>query len=292
MKRTWLLFDVSNLCWRAFHTRKGLSYKGKDTGVVYGFLSDIAHLMEIHATGNVAFCFDHGKPIRKEMYEEYKANREEKTPEELAEYVKVKKQINDLKKKHLPRLGFKNLFYQKGYEGDDFIASAVACLPKKDEALIVSTDQDYYQLLSKRVSIWNPVKKVCITAQSFYEEKGIKPEEWIKVMTLAGCSSDNIKGVIGIAEKTAIRYLSGGFPKGHRVHTMVKLAHMTGVLKQVHSLVRLPLKGCKTVKFREDRVSQTAWRNLATKLGMNSIAGRVPGLITGFGFKPKKFKGK
>lgn len=290
MARIWLVVDVSNLAWRAFHTFKGMNFGGYGTGIVYGLFRDIRSLMDLHATSRIAFCFDHGSSRRKTISENYKLARHSKelTEEELEAYNDLKRQVNDMRTKHLKRLGFQNIFYQAGYEGDDMIASVVHNLPKEDEAVVVSTDKDLYQLLSKRVCIWHPIKKECITSELFTEQWGISPRRWADVKALAGCPSDGVVGIKGIGEKFAAAYIRGEHKKGSRISKMV---HANKEVYQFNrQLVKLPLEGTKVLKCVEDDVKPKAWKNLAEELGMKSIAGRVPGLVNGFGLKPRKVK--
>lgn len=288
-KKVWLVCDVANLAWRAFHTFKGMSHGGSQTGVTYGLLRDFIQLMDLHATRHIAFCFSHGTSIRKQMHAGYKLH----TPKEEENYQQnkeafddIRKQIERMKTKHLPKLGLKNIFYQDGYEGDDMIAVVCRCIPNKDEALIVSTDEDMLQLLNSQVSIWHPIKKECITVETFTQKWGIIPARWADVKALAGCKSDKVKGIKGIGEITAAKYIRGELVKGSNAYNLIQQGK--DIYKANKKLVKLPLEGAKDVELQEDEIRQKAWKGLTEKLGMRSIANRVPGMVNGFGLRPKK----
>ncbi len=160
---SYLFLDVSNLAYRAFHTTGMLSHEGIKTGVLFGIFRDVLTLAErfgIHPD-RVAFFFDARSRRRREVYADYKINR--KIPEsEDAKQARMELyfQLDMLHMRHLPEIGYRNIFHAEGYEADDLIASACEDLGASDEAVVVSTDQDLFQLLQEgRVTIWNPVKK-------------------------------------------------------------------------------------------------------------------------------------
>lgn len=289
-KNVWLVVDVSNLCWRAFHTTGKLSHAGVATGVTFGFLKGVRDLMALHSTNRIAFCFDRGVPKRKLVYGNYKKKRHEKplTDEEKEAYAALKAQMELLRKDYLPRLGFKNVFSSKGYEGDDVIASVVKNLPPGDEAVIVSSDKDMYQLLTDKVCVWHPVKKEAITKKSFMKEWQLAPRWWSHVKAIAGCDSDGVIGIRGVGEKTAAKFIRSEIPEDHKISNTIK-ANNRLYLDNL-ALVRLPYEGCPAFKLMKDKVKPKAWKMLTKKLGMKSIVGRVPGMVDGFGLRPQKLR--
>lgn len=270
-----LLIDVSYLAYRAyFGGMSKLSYEAIPTGVTYGVLREILFLMERFDTKRIAFCFDHGKPDRKMIYPSYKENRSEGTKEDQAAKEAVRKQVNMLRKEYLSMVGFQNILYQKGFEADDVIAKVIQDRPKR-EFIIVSSDQDLYQLLGKYVRIYLPSKKSIVTEESFRKEFGCGPQTWIQVKAMAGCSTDNVKGIPGIGPKTAIKFITGELTKGKAFD---KIIHGSSITKRNINLVSLPYPGIESFSLRKDDVSPERWRSLIDRLGFASLAGSLPGI--------------
>jgi len=270
---TWLLLDCNYLCFRAFHSMRDLAFDGKATGVAFGFFSELLRLRESFQSPRFILCFDHGKNKRKAIYPKYKANRQEgKTEEELQEYREVQGQIEELKQNLLPELGFANIIYQDGYEADDMVAVAsehVTFNLKHSKAIIVTADEDFYQLLGNRVSLWNPNKKQIYTVNCFRDEWHIEPTQWADVKAIAGCSGDNVDGTEGVGEKTAAKFIRGQL--NPKTKTYSKIVCNNDLWKRNLKLVRLPLAGVKKFSFKKDRVDRRAWRRVMSRLGMISI---------------------
>lgn len=271
MNRTWLVLDCNYLCHRAKHTFKELSFNGSVTGAIYGVLKDILYFRKEFSTPYIVFCWDYGKSMRKGISETYKAHRKKELNEEDLLYEKAfRKQMNLLREKYLPAIGYKNIFYQEGYEADDIIASVCNNLPKGDEAVIVSADHDLYQLINKNVCVFHPQRQIIVSVDLFEKEYEISPKEWTKVKAIAGCSSDNIIGIQGVGEKTAIKYLNNKVKPSSKVYQ--KLTEQAEeMLKKNLPLVELPLKGTKIFKLKKDRLSKEGWHKVIRKLGIKSL---------------------
>lgn len=292
--KVWLIIDCHFMFWRSFHTFGGLSHAGEGTGVTYGFLRDLQVLMHEHDTEDVVFCFEGGgKSKRKEMHPAYKAARHSKplTEEQKAAFGDMKKQIKKVRVDILPALGYRNVHSHPGYEADDVIASVVKrSMGGRDQAVIVSADHDLYQLLSPRVGMWNPTKKVYYTDKAFEKEFGIKPEMWYKVKAIAGCSTDDVPGIKGVGEKTAARFVYEQpiLPSLRKV----SLKNYSAIVEWINNgryrdnikLVRLPFDGCPTFNLHHDRVDKKAWDRITKEMGMASLKGRAPGSAGGFGY--------
>jgi DNA polymerase-1 len=275
MNSTWLILDCNYLCHRARYAFGGLSHNGSATGVVYGFLKDIDSLKQKFGTSKVVFCWDFGKGLRKKIDLDYKANRKsegkEPSPEEILELAEFKIQVSRLRKEYLKDIGYRNVFYQKGYEADDIIASVCKNLPEDDEAIIISADHDLYQLLSSKVSMYHPQKRKMVTKKSFQKEHEVSVKQWPMVKAIAGCSSDNIKGVMGVGEKTAIKYLRGELKKELKTFQDIADNEKNGTIKRNLLLVHLPLSGTKTFSLKEDNLSKSGWRKVTESLGLKSL---------------------
>lgn len=293
MSRTWLICDMGFLAYRAFHVFNGLRHGAAGTGVVFGVLKDVQTLMEQHATRNACFCFDHGKGLREQRTASYKAHRRDKklTDEEVAAYTDMRAQVKKLRREYLPRLGFKNVFAQKGYEADDVIAAVVNNLPAGDDAVVVSADKDLYQLLSDKVCLWNPTTKVCTTRERFQAEWGVVPWQWPLVKAVAGCPTDGVVGLAGVGEKGAASYAAGTLKDGTK-KDKINAFILSDKYKENLDLVTLPYPGVTGFVPEPDEVSPREWRKLADELGMQSIREHAPGARGGFGFKTVKGKEK
>ena len=228
-------------------------------------------------TTNFVFCWDSKTNIRQEIYPAYKQTRrdKEKTDEELAYDIEFRRQIKKLRRVYLPLIGCSNIFCQKGYESDDIIASL--CLNEFDgySIIIISADHDMYQCLSPVVSMYNPQQKKMMTVQKFERQYGIKPHQWVRVKCLAGCTSDNITGIAGIGEKTAIKYLTHQLKETTKAYQKIESCYNM-VIKHNTKFVQLPFKGTKTFKIKENNYNDAGWIAVCKKLGLKSIEKRNP----------------
>lgn len=139
-----------------------------------------------------------GKHFRHELYAEYKANRPP-APEGLKQQFEPTKTM-------LTRLGIR-VEVSENAEADDYIASLAKAYSKERPVVIIGMDKDLKQCLNENVVMWDPASKEekIVTMQSFTEETGLQPGQWPDVQALIGDSADNIPGVKGIGEKTAIK---------------------------------------------------------------------------------------
>ncbi len=277
MNETWLVLDVNYLMNRAFYAVGSLSHGGDATGALFGFFRDIIQLRDLFSPDGFAFCFDKGVSKRRDSYPEYKRNRKEKPKkmdeDEWQEFKEargeLKGQIVRLREDLLPKIGFRNVLAQKGYEADDLIASVCLYSLKGRKGIIVSSDEDMYQLLTERVTIWNPRKNGMVTAASFEEEWGIRPDRWRHVKAMAGCSSDNVEGIKGIGEKTAARWQLDKLKPGSKAFERILAGN--AIYQRNLPLVTLPLEGTKRFRLKEDKTTDKKWRDVMKSLGMKSI---------------------
>jgi DNA polymerase I len=281
-----ILMDVNYLAWRAHYSTGQLAYMGDTTGVIFGVLKEIQQARERFPDHKFVFCFDHGKGIREEMLPCYKETRRKKKldDEEVEIWVSFKSQVKKLKTKILGQLGFANVFYQEGYEADDIIAkfciTAQQTLPDKHDIIIYSDDQDLYQLLTPSVTIYKPRTKVSYSFRNFKKMYKIKPKQWAKVKAIAGCKSDDVPGVEGVGETTAIKYLRGELTPGSRLR--VRIEEQEEMWRANLPIVRLPLEGCKAPVMSRDTYTDQKWNEVIEEYAMNTLRG-MPGGID----KPK-----
>lgn len=282
---TWLLLDANYLCYRAFYsTGELMSGDGDATGTVYGFLRDVIGLQDLFATTRIAFFFDGDNLKRKQIYACYKASRKEKqkllNEEEREDMEDFYKQVNYLRTRYLPYLGFNNVFCEPEYEGDDLIAAVCAARKLRNEYVIVTSDKDLYQCLAGNVKIYNPASRKTITIQSFFKEWKIAPEWWPRVKAIAGCKTDDVRGVPGIGEKLAAKYLLNQLPPGKRLDS---IEARTNRIRRNFALVALPMDGTPTPMLLEDEVTPERWAKCCRKLGFRNLQGTTRDTRQGLG---------
>ena len=205
-----VLIDGNSILNRAFYGIMGskmLTTKdGKYTNAVYGFLAILFKVLDDIKPDYIAVAFDLKAPTaRHKMYEGYKANRKG-MPNELAEQMPIIKEI-------LTDMNI-TIIEKETYEADDILGTLSKTAEKKGiDVVIVSGDRDTFQLASNKVTIRIPHTKVGKTEVDYFDEEaiiekyGIKPKQLIEVKGLMGDTSDNIPGVSGIGEKTALELI-------------------------------------------------------------------------------------
>lgn len=275
MDRTWLVYDVNYLAWRAYHTTGDLSHEGGATGVIYGLLRDFRNLAEEFATPHAVFCFDHGKGLREQRCPWYKETRRKRKLEEgeLASEEDLRRQIELLRQVYLGDLGYENVLAKTGYEADDLMATVTAGLPEGDRAILVTGDQDLYQLLSRTAAVYHPKQKVLITAKALKAEMRVHPRDWTQVKAIAGCVSDDISGCEGVGPATAIKYLAGELPKHYKAYKAIQEFLRLPEYQINLELVTLPyMNALKPYTPVEDPPRDVrAWNELVDRLGMKSL---------------------
>lgn len=273
-----LVLDCHYLCHRAFHTTRDLSYQGKVTGVLYGFFSTLHSLMQRFPLDRVAFCFDSPCLKRKEVFPAYKNKRhtKERTPEELEAYKSFAVQVSELKERHLSAAGFRNVLCCRGMESDDILAS-FAQSPLYSRVILVTGDSDLWQCVSPTVSVYSPVSQTLCTHSSFLETYGIEPRRWALVKAIAGCSGDEVPGIRGVGEKTALAYVKRLLKPESKAFQSIQCPEGREIVRRNRKLVQLPMEGCPPAPLLlPDEVTLVSWRRVCASLGMRSLAPRVP----------------
>jgi DNA polymerase-1 len=204
-RKKFLIIDGNSLTHRAFHALPPLSTsQGIVTNAVYGFTKMLFKALELIEPDYIAVAFDKGKiTFRHASYAEYKANRKS-TPAELRSQFPILKDV--LK---CLRINFLEL---ENYEADDIIGTLAGLAEKKDlEVIVLTGDRDVLQLVSPRVKVLLTQKGIS-EMEEFDEGKvwdryGVSPPQIIDVKGLMGDPSDNIPGIPGIGEKTALKLI-------------------------------------------------------------------------------------
>lgn len=203
-----VLVDGNNLMFRSYFATlySGSTLrnkKGFPTNAIYGFVNMINKIISEEKPMYIAVAFDIGKTFRHEKYDYYKGKRDN-TPDELKEQFPIAKQI-------LTAMNIK-YFELQGYEADDIIGTFSKKCEQDDDfkALIVSSDKDLLQLITDQteVKLLKTKDYIRMDYKTFYDTYGIEPIKMIDLKALMGDASDNIPGVKGIGEKTALKLLT------------------------------------------------------------------------------------
>jgi DNA polymerase-1 len=212
--RVLYLIDISSYFYRAFHALPALSNsRGLPTNATYGVTTMLLKVLRERQPQHLALVLDtKGPTFRHQLYGDYKAHRPP-MPEALATQLPYIKKIIDAL--NLPSLGL------EGYEADDLICTLVRRAREEGyQVEIISGDKDLLPLVADGVDMWDPMKEVRYDPAAVREKFGLTPEELVEVRALAGDASDNIPGVPGIGEKTALKLIA-------RYHSLENLlAHL------------------------------------------------------------------
>jgi len=202
MADNFVIIDANSVLHRAFHALPLLkNKKGELVNAIYGFLLVLMKVINEFNPCCLAVCFDLAEPtFRKQAYEEYKAKRK-KPPQEFYDQIPKLKEV--LKVFDIP-------FCEKpGFEGDDIIGTLASLSSGKVKNIIVSGDLDTLQLVNDHTNVYflnRGVKEAVLYNQDLVKKKyeGLSEKELIDFKALRGDPSDNIPGVKGIGEKTAL----------------------------------------------------------------------------------------
>ena len=203
-----ILVDGNNLLFRSYFATayQGVimrNSKGFPTNALYGFINMMNKIIKEEEPNYILVAFDKGKSFRHNKYDFYKGGRNA-TPEELKEQFPKAKEILDA-------MGIKH-FEIDNYEADDIIGTVSRIVDEEDQfiATIISSDKDLLQLISDEVDVklLKTSGFVRMDTQEFMNTYGVEPIKMIDLKALMGDASDNIPGVKGIGEKTAINLLT------------------------------------------------------------------------------------
>lgn len=204
------LIDAYALIYRAFYAfgnRPLTNAKGENTSAPFGFATFLHDVFETHRPDYLAVVFDSGRSHREKLYPEYKATRE-KMPAELRESLPRVRELVEAFRGRVVEV--------EGWEADDVIGTlASRAVEEGIEAVIVSGDKDFYQLVSGRVRLLNPgrggpsgVATHWVDEATAAKKFGVPPERVVDYLALVGDSSDNVPGAPGVGPKTAAKLLN------------------------------------------------------------------------------------
>ena len=193
------LIDGTNYIYRAFYAIRGLSNsRGFPTNAIYGFTNMLMKLCHDWDPDYIAVVFDaKGPTFRHKAYDQYKANRRA-MPDELRPQIP---HIKDIVR------GFSmKVIEEQGVEADDIIGTlAKRCEQAGVKVIIASGDKDFMQLVSANILMMDTMKNISYDVEGVRKRFGVGPDRVIDILGLAGDTSDNVPGVPGVGEKTALK---------------------------------------------------------------------------------------
>ena len=199
---TLYLIDGSAYVYRPFFALPPLNNsKGLQTNAVYGFTTTLMKIIREHQPHGLAVAFDEkGPTLRHETYKAYKAQRPPMPEGMSVQIPHIHRVVEAL---NIP------VIRQAGYEADDLIGTLAFQAERAGyDVVIVTGDKDMFQLLTPHIRIYDPVKNKWSGEAECRERFGVEPARVVEVMGLMGDSTDNIPGVKGIGEKTAIKLIT------------------------------------------------------------------------------------
>ena len=241
------LLDGMALAYRAYYsmiTRPLRNSRGENTSAIYGFATTLMKILEDYRPEHVAVAFDTKEPtFRHKAYAAYKANREAMPEDMVPQLAKLKDIVRAFRTPviELP-----------GYEADDIMGTLARRAEKEDVlTFLVTGDKDMMQLISRQVHILRPGKNSTemeeVDERGVFEKFGVAPDRVIDVLALMGDKTDNVPGVNGIGEKTAI-----------------PLVQNFGTVEDIYlALDRIPQKGVRE-KLERDREMALLSKKLVT----------------------------
>lgn len=277
---TLYLVDGSGYIFRAYYAIRPLSTsKGLPTNAIYGFTTMLLKLIRQENPNHLAVVFDAGrKTFRNEAYADYKANRLEPPDDLVPQFPYFRRVVKVL---NIPCLEMEN------FEADDVIATVACGLKKKKlRTVIVTGDKDLMQLVSDEITLLDTMRDRKIGIPEVKERFGVGPERVPDILGLAGDSSDNIPGVPGVGEKTAIKLMQ---EYGSLENLLAKADQIKGKLGEKvrsHTEDARLFRQLATVRddvpidynwddFKLQAPDQEALRELFTELEFHSLLGEL-----------------
>jgi DNA polymerase-1 len=235
-----VLVDGSSYLFRAFHALPPLANsEGMQTGAIKGVISMLRKLTADYADSEIVVVFDaKGPTFRSEIYPEYKANRPP-MPEELREQIAPIHQT--IKAMGLP------LLCVSGVEADDVIGTLAAQATEQNLRCVVSTgDKDMAQLVTEQVTLINTMKNEVLDIAGVEKKYGFGPDKMVDYLALMGDKVDNIPGVPGVGEKTALALIQG-------------LGGLDDIYGRLDEVASLTFRGAKTMAAKLEAHKELAY---------------------------------
>jgi len=263
-RKKFILVDGQGLLYRAFYALPQLTTTyGQVVNAVYGFTMILIRLLEEEKPEYIVITFDTPVPtFRHKEFKEYKAHRKKMPDELISQIPLIKEIINDYNIA---------ICSKEGYEADDVIGTIAKEAEKRNcNTIIVTGDKDAFQLISLHTKIMTTIKGV--TEVKIYDEAsirgkyGVGPDKIVDILALKGDSSDNIPGVPGIGEKTAVALIK-------------KFGSLENILNNTDKISKKSLR--EQIKKYEDQIKMSKWlativREVPIKYDFDSFKVKLP----------------
>lgn len=250
-----ILVDGSSYLFRAFHGMPPLTNsKGVDTGAIYGVVNMLRALVKEYDPSHMAVVFDaKGKTFRDEIYEQYKAHRPP-MPNELRGQIAPLHKI-------VEAMGF-SMIVEPGVEADDVIGTLAKQASEQGIECVISTgDKDMAQLVTEHVTLINTMTRSKMDANGVIEKFGVPTDLIIDYLALKGDKVDNIPGVPGVGDKSAVAMLNG-------------IGGVHAIYENLDKIATLEFRGAKTMakkmaEFKEQALLSYKLATIVTDLDLN-----------------------
>lgn len=282
MSKRAVLIDCPYICHRALYRVGRLSYHGHHTGIIYGFLHQLGAMMIALRPTRVFFCWDSPFSFRREALPVYKEHRREgRTPQQEKEMKAAYVQFDLLREEILPAIGFRNNYRVKGLEADDLFAILLSKLGGcyrlwESSRIIVSADEDLYQLLNQCSMCKPGMNGKLYTQQELKDEWGVSPPAWADVKAIAGCASDNVPGIPGVGIATACKFLRGVLPMTTKAYKAIASEEGQKLMRSNRRLVRLPWRPSPDLLIQQDQPDVHNFLGVCREYGMKKLANTLP----------------
>ncbi|MBL7157365.1 MAG: DNA polymerase I [Candidatus Omnitrophica bacterium] len=260
--KKFFLIDGNSFCYRAYYAIRHLSNsKGQATNAIYGVIAMIRKIIKDEKPDMIAVAFDlKGPTFRHEKFKDYKATRKPMPDDLVSQIPYIKKIVTAY---NIP------IYEMPGYEADDVLATlAEKCAKTKNvDTFLVTSDKDAMQLVGSRIKVYSPHKDGMVYGEKEVKERfGVGPDKITDLMALMGDASDNIPGVPGIGEKTA-------------VELMKKFDSLEDLLKNVHKVKsqsqRKKIEQSKELALLSKDLA-TVDRNVPIEVDLNDLCMQEP----------------
>jgi len=257
------LIDASPYIFRAYFSIPSSmrAPDGSPANAVYGYTAFLLEILKKAQPTHLAVAFDGSLTgsFRNEIYPDYKANREQPDPE-LEAQLDGCWQVTEA-------LGMK-AYIDDRYEADDIIGTLIAKFSKPDSRfVVVSGDKDLAQLVNKRTALWDFAKDRRFDEKTVKQHFGVRANQIVDLLALQGDAVDNIPGVKGIGEKTAVALLK-------------KFASVEAIYQQIGKVEKMSLRGAAAIRAKLEQSRDRAFlsKQLATIACEAPIQANLPAL--------------